>query len=308
MTPKERMQTILDGGTPDAPPHWELVYQIEDEVFGLDRPGRRDEAGEIALNIELMSKLIETYDWGVVYPAAVGGRMSLDGITRLKKALGGHALVVAFEWDGVFWMPSGDRFVDFCVMLYERPDELAGEARRKCDRAKEWVRRMADAGADFFCLAYDFGFNAGPFISPAHFRELVAPYLTEIVTAVHDAGLKAILHSDGDLRLLLDQLHGSGLDGYQSVDPQGSMDIRLVREQFPDWILMGNVMSSMMQETVEDEIRRSVRYCMTHGGMGKRYILSTSNCIFAGMPVRSYEIMLDEYRRIVGEAEGRHST
>ena len=301
MTARQRMQAILDGDAPDVPPHWELVYQIEDTVFGLDRPGGRTEAAEIALNIELMSRLVETYDWAVVYPAGVNGRMSLDGITRLKHELGSSALVVAFEWDGVFWMPPGDRFLDFSVMLYEKPDELSREARRKCDGAKEWVRRMADAGADFFCLAYDFGFNAGPFISPGHFRELVTPYLTEIVTEIHDAGLKAILHSDGDLRSLLDQLYSTGLDGYQSVDPQGNMDIRLVREQYPDWILMGNVMSSMMQDTNESAIRESVRYCMAHGGVGRRYILSTSNCIFAGMPVSSYEIMLDEYRRIVRE-------
>ena len=117
--------------------------------------------------------------------------------------------------------------------------------------------------------------------------------------------MEAILHSDGDLRLLLDQLHSTGLDGYQSIDPQGSMDIRAVREQYPDWILMGNVKSSMMQDGVEEEIRESVRYCMKYGGVGKRYILSTSNCIFEGMPVESYEIMLDEYKRIIVATRAR---
>ena len=311
MTQKERLQLILDGGCPDVPPHWELVYQIEDEVFGMDRPTSlaKDGAGpreiedrEIELNIELMGKMVEVYDWAAVYPVA----FSLRSIEELKKNLGDRALVVAFEWDGVFWMPPGDRFVDFAVMLFEKPGELHEEARRKCSTAKEWLKRLAGAGADFFCLAYDFGFNAGPFISPHQFGEYVIPYLTEIVQSIHDLGLKAILHSDGDLRLLLDQLYTSGLDGYQSVDPQGGMDIKAVREAYPDWILMGNVKSSMLQETVEDEIRESVRYCMRHGGVGKRYILSTSNCIFPGMPEESYNIMLDEYNRIVSAVqEGR---
>jgi uroporphyrinogen decarboxylase len=158
---------------------------------------------------------------------------------------------------------------------------------------------MADAGADFFCLAHDFGFNGGPFVSPDHFRQIVTPYLTEIVQSIHDMGRKAILHSDGDLRLILDQIHSTGIDGYHSVDPQGHMDIKKVRQDYPDWILMGNVKSSMLQETVEEEICRSVRYCMTYGGMGRRYIFSTSNCIFPGMPEESYRIMLDEYRKIL---------
>ncbi len=38
---------------------------------------------------------------------------------------------------------------------------------------------------------------------------------------------------------------------------------------------------------------------MTHGGIGKPYIFSTSNCIFNGMPTDSYRIMLDEYQRLI---------
>ena len=304
MTPKQRLQTILDGGVPDVPPHFELVFQIEDTVFGLDRPSAIDELDlldrekmdrQIKLNIELQMKLVETYNWAAVYPVA----FSTKAIEELKRALGDKAFIMSFEWDGVFWMPQGSEIMDFVVMLYERPEELHRRAREKCDKAKEWLKQMADAGTDFFCLAHDFGFNEGPFISPEHFSEFVTPYLTEIVQSIHDLKMKAILHSDGDLRTLLDQLYATGLDGYQSVDPQGHMDIRAVREQYPDWILMGNVKSSMMQDTIEDEIRKSVQYCMTYGGIGKPYILSTSNCIFNGMPQESYDIMLDEYRKMV---------
>jgi uroporphyrinogen decarboxylase len=304
--PKERLQMVLDGVAPEAPPHWELVYQIEDKVFGLDRPGDRNEDREIGLNIKLMTKMVETYEWAAIYPAKIGPVASLKGIRTLKKELGNHALVAGYEWDGVFWMPPGDKFVDLAVLLFEKPEELHRLARMKCEKAKAWLAREAGAGADFFVLAHDFGFNSGPFISPEHFGEFVIPYLTEIVHSIHDMGLKAILHSDGDLRLLLDQIYSTGIDGYQSVDPQGSMDIKQVRADYPEWILMGNVKSSMLQDTIETEIRESVRYCMKHGGVGKRYIFSTSNCIFKGMPVKSYEIMLDEYHRIIEAHQKNH--
>ena len=80
-----------------------------------------------------------------------------------------------------------------------------------------------------------------------------------------------------------------------------SMDIEAIRAKYYDWILMGNVKSSMMQDAVEEEIRKSVRYCLKYGGVGKRYILPTSNCIFEGMPVESCEIMLEEYRQIIAK-------
>jgi uroporphyrinogen decarboxylase len=37
---------------------------------------------------------------------------------------------------------------------------------------------------------------------------------------------------------------------------------------------------------------------MTHGKPGGRYIFSSSNCIFKGLPLESYHVMLDEYNRL----------
>jgi len=292
MTGKQRLECILDGQVPDAPPHWELAFQLEKEMLGMD-PDAVPESGRDAFQIEVYHRLIDEFGW-----AAVPGGYDAAGIARIKRALGHRALVPAFEGCGVFWIPMGSGMTDFAIQLFQRPQELHAEARRKCRVAKLFFRKAVDAGADFFVLTYDFGCNDGPFISPAHFADLIAPYLTELVQSIHDLGRKAILHSDGCLTPILDQIHATGIDGYQSIDPLGHMDIRQVREQYPDWILMGNVCCSMLQDTDGTAIRDAVRYCMAHGGIGKRYIFSTSNCIFKGMPPQSYRIMLDEYRRL----------
>jgi uroporphyrinogen decarboxylase len=233
----------------------------------------------------------------------VPGSYNPEELAFRKEQTGDRALIVGFEGDGVFWMPAGTDMMDFAVRIYEQPEEIHAEARQKCDAAKEVFRRHAEAGADFLLGAYDFGFNNAPYVSPDKFEEIVVPYLTELVEYAHDLGKKLILHSDGCLTLILDQIHKTGIDGYQSVDPQGAMDIKQVREQFPDWILMGNVECSTLQGTDEKKIRESVQYCMEHGGIGKPYIFSTSNCIFNGMPVESYKAMLDEYNRLCKAAK-----
>lgn len=308
MTPRQRLQTLLDGGTPDAPPHWELVFQIPLEFFGLDPAtvhaasysSESDHAQALyGFHSEVGARLIEECHWAAM-PAA--DAYSPAAVRATKEALGNLALIPGYEGAGVFWLLPGSEVMDFVVKLFERPEELHSEARQKCDAAKERLRALADAGADFFVGTYDFGFNDAPFISPDHFRQFVTPYLTEIVETAHDLGKVMILHSDGCLTQILDQIHATGIDGYQSVDPQGHMDIGVVREQYPDWLLMGNVNCSMMQEGPEEEIRRSVRACMDEGGVGKRYILSTSNCIFHGMPPENYRIMLDEYRACLARA------
>jgi len=297
MQSKKSLELILEGQVPSRPPHWELDFQIEKEMFGMDRDAVA-EADKAAYRLDVLHRLVEELGW-----AAVGGGYDWESVARTKKGLGGKALVAAYDGDGVFWMPTGDDMMDFAVRLYEHRDELHAEARQKCEKAKQFAKEAVDAGADFFVLTYDFGFNDGPFVSPADFADLVTPYMTELVQTIHDLGKKAILHSDGCLTQILDQIHSTGVDGYHSVDPQGHMDIKEVREQYSNWILMGNVACNMLQDINEKKIRESVQYCMTHGGIGKPYIFSTSNCIFEGMPPESYRITLDEYHRMTKDFE-----
>ena len=305
MTNRDRLNLVLQGRSPDYPPHFEIDFQLGKEMFGLDleAAGQGDYPSETARqdallkrHIELQERLVEELGYASAYFSHEHGDR---GIAEVKRALGDRALVRVHDWDGVFWMPSGNDMMDFVVKMFEHPEQMHAEARSKCDQAKARIRRQVDAGADFFVLCYDFGFNAGPFVSPRHFGEFIVPYLTEIVGAVHDLGKRALLHSDGCINELLDQIHATGVDGYQSVDPQGQMDIRAVRQRFPDWILMGNVHCGMLQDAHEARICESVQYCLQHGGIGKPYIFSTSNCIFSGMPPESYRMMLREYQRTI---------
>jgi uroporphyrinogen decarboxylase len=310
MTNKERLELLLAGGIPDIPPHFEIDFHLGKELFGIDLaavearryPNARARQEAIAdAYLELQTRLVEDLGYASTF---FHYELPLDlGITKIKNALGNRALLRVHDWAGTFWMPDGNSIMDFVVMMFERPDEMHAQARLKCEEAKERLRRQFDAGADFVILCYDVGFNTGPFISPEQYAEFIKPYLTEIVQTVHDLGKKAMLHSDGDIRTLLGHIHDTGVDGLQSIDPQGSMDIAAVRQQYPDWLLMGNVHCAMLQDAIDPQIRASVRNCMQHGGLGKRYIFSTSNCIFPGMPPESYRIMLDEYQQQCGHID-----
>ena len=303
---KKRLETLLAGGVPDAPPTWELVFQIQEEFFGMpphsavrEADYSSEDAKKLALwqyDFEVYERCVEELGW-----AAIRGGYEPDEVAFHKQRIGDRALVVGYESGGIFSMPSGRNMMDFAVRLYEDVDGLKAEARERCDRAKETFRRHIEAGADLLLGTWDLGFNDQPFCSPEKFEEIVVPYMTELVEYAHDLGKKLIIHSDGHLTPILDQIHKTGIDGYQSVDPQGGMDIKAVREAYPDWLLMGNVACNMLQDTNEEKIRESVLYCMEHGGIGKPFIFSTSNCIFNGMPTESYRVMLAEYHRCVEE-------
>jgi len=308
MTGRERMEAIFAGRIPDKIPHFELVFQIPELAFGKPwpNPGQFDcesEAGRelfMHAHFEIWDLIIERYGWDAIYmPHDLFG-LYPDGraMRRARDHFGSRAMIMEFNGMGTYWMPSGKDMVDFAVMIYEDPEKTHELAREKMRASIELAKKQIDAGADFIVINSDYGYNMGPFVSPSKFEEIVTPYLTEIVGAIHKMGSKAILHSDGDLRLILDQLVSTGLDGYQSVDPQGNMDIAEVKRQYGDrLILMGNVQTSLLQYVDEPLIRSAVNYCVNAAKPGGRYIFSSSNCIFTGLPLESYHVMLDEYEK-----------
>jgi uroporphyrinogen decarboxylase len=61
--------------------------------------------------------------------------------------------------------------------------------------------------------------------------------------------------------------------------------------------LIGNVNCGLMQTGTEQEVIQSVRYALQHGMHDGGYIFSTSNCVFAGMPLERYELILDIWKK-----------
>ncbi len=308
MNSRQRLQAVLNGQIPDKVPHMELVFQLEEEAFQTHWPTAEEMASASPAGRErllqhyfdIWEQIITTYDWaGIPLSTNLHGYFEGQVIPLGRKRFGERVMIYDFNGQGTFWMLPGSEMMEFTIKLFEHPKELHAEARQKCAASIELAKQQVDQGVDFICINSDYGYNRGPFVSPKMFAEFVTPYLSEIVAAIHQLGVKAILHSDGDLRLILGQLVSTGLDGYQSIDPQGFMDIAEVKRQYGQrLILMGNVQASLLQEVDEPLIRQSVRYAMQHGKPGGRFIFSTSNCIFKGMPLDSYHIMLDEYEKL----------
>ena len=53
----------------------------------------------------------------------------------------------------------------------------------------------------------------------------------------------------------------------------------------------------MLDTGTDEEVIASTRYALQHGMPGGGYIFSTSNCIYTGMRLERYELMLDVWRR-----------
>jgi uroporphyrinogen decarboxylase len=106
-------------------------------------------------------------------------------------------------------------------------------------------------------------------------------------------GYYVIKHTDGNIMPILDQLVQANPHALHSLDPQGSVDIAEVKRLYGDKVcLIGNVNCALMQTGTDDEVIQSTRYALQNGMPGGGYIFSTSNCVYTGMPIERYELIL----------------
>ena len=200
--------------------------------------------------------------------------------------------------DVTFGIPDGNTMIDFAYRMADEPEKLKGDADKRVEAALEKaVRQKTLGGLDGFALCTDYCFNRGPFLSPAKFGEFVTPYLTRLIAGYRELGFYTIKHTDGNIMPILDQLVAAKPHALHSLDPQAGVDIAEVKRRCGDRLcLIGNVKCSSLDSGSKEEIRESARYALEHGMPGSGYIFSTSNCIYTGMPLANYEVMLEVWK------------
>lgn len=304
MNSRNRMISTLRFEEPDRPPHFESMFEVENEAFGMRFPDRNTWAGmsstekdrAIGLCCDIYEKIIDRYEWDAL--AVYWPWSDPDGVRAAAGRFGSEVLIGGMCGDGVWSIENIDDWTAFSIDLFDRPETVHRGAAAKRDKALHKIDVLMDAGADFIFLPNDVAFNAGPFISPDQFSEFVEPYWRAQVDRVHDLGGYAFIHTDGQIMPILDQLIGVGADLLHSIDPMAGVDIAEVKRRTAGKMaIMGNVQCSLLQDGPEDAIRESARYCLNNAAPGGGYVFSTSNTIFPGMPLKNYEIMLDEFRK-----------
>lgn len=303
MTGRERMLKTLRFEEPDRPPHFEIMFELEQEAFGLKFPDRRLWAGCTAAGkermvetcMEVYVRIVEQYEWDAL--AVYWPWSDPDGVRAAKRTFGDRILIGSIVGDTTWAIDTIRDWMEFAGDLVEHPDRIHAAARDKTRRACAKFDELADAGADFIHVVNDVAFNGGPFISPGQFHEIVTPYMAEQVAHIRRRGVIPFVHTDGDITPILDDYLSLGAACFQSVDPMAGMDIAAVKRRCHGRMaLMGNVQCNLLQDGPLEAIRASALYCLEHASPGGGYIFGTSNTIFPGMPLRHYEYMLGVYR------------
>ena len=221
-------------------------------------------------------------------------RLSIEHVRMLS----GMDYLVTLHGDATYSLPSGNDMMDFIIKLADQPDEMKSEAQRRVDSALARGKRIKSWGTvDGFCLCSDYCFNDNPFLSPAMFDEFVTPYLAQIVAGYREMGFFVIKHTDGNIIPILDSLISTKPHALHSLDPQGGVDLAEVKRMAGDSVcLIGNVNCALLQTGTDEEAVRDVRRALAQGMPGGAYVFGTSNCIYTGMSLERYDLMLNIWR------------
>ena len=312
MTPREGFIAALERRPPSGRvPHFELVFFLTMEAFGKVHPSQRNyrqwdqmEEKERQLHREEIAEIYISAAQRFEHSAMFlhpnpGNEAEIIRMVDLVRNKTGDRYFLMIHGDATFGVPSGSRMAEFAYRLVDDPEGLKREAREMVDRAVERAALLRrECSLDGFALCSDYCYNSGPFLSPGQFGEFIAPYLTTLISGYRDMGYYVIKHTDGNIMPILDQLIEANPHALHSLDPQGGVDMAEVKRIAGEKVcLIGNVNCGLLDTGTEEEVIRCARYALTHGMPGGGYIYSSSNCIYTGMRLDRYELMLDVWRR-----------
>jgi uroporphyrinogen decarboxylase len=182
----------------------------------------------------------------------------------------------------------------FSIALFENRRLLETILDRYVDWTIAVARRVRDLGFDVFTTTDDMAFKTAPFFSPRVFHDVVMPRYRRLAQAVD---LPWVVHSDGNLMTLLDDLVSLGIAGVHPME-KGAMDIRAVKRAYGDRIcVLGNVDLNLLGMGTPAEVDREVRELIRDVGPGGGYIITSGNSLAGYLRPENVLAMRDGIRR-----------
>lgn len=184
-------------------------------------------------------------------------------------------------------------------------------ALRLIERVTETIdgllRRYLEAGGAFFDMVElpgdDYAGNTNLVMSPVMFRKFIKPSLIRLVQTVKSfrPEIKVMLHSDGMIEPLLNDLIEIGIDAVHPLEPLPAMDLERIKLKYGNRLsFLGGIDISHAMPGSRQDVIAEVKRRIAQLGPGGGYILSPANHLQADVPPENV-VTLYEAAREFGE-------
>ena len=179
--------------------------------------------------------------------------------------------------------------------MIAEPELIHDIMKSICARNMEVLDTVLPYDFDFLLFGDDWGQQRGLIMGPHCWREFIKPYLKQMYEKVRDSGKYVMQHSCGDNRLIMDDLYETGLNVYQTYQPEiyGLDYADTLRGKIAVWGAISTQRD--LPGKTPDELRAIIRETLGRFKETGGLIAAPTHDIPSDVPVENIAAMADEF-------------
>ncbi len=194
------------------------------------------------------------------------------------------------------WVVGTERTL---MALVEEPEWCVDMFNHFLDMSIAMWDQVWNAGYTFDSILWfdDMGFKLNQFFSVKTYRELLKPVHKRAIDWAHAKGIKAHLHSCGDIRPLVPELLSIGLDALNPLEVKAGMDPLLLKKQYgKDLVLHGGINAVLwdQREKIEAEMQKTIPALKENGG----YIFSSDHSVPSSVSLENFLAIVELAKKL----------
>lgn len=185
----------------------------------------------------------------------------------------------------------------FLIALIEDPEWCIDMVNHCVDLNLMLLDKLWDDGYMFDSVFWcdDMGYKGTTFFSTKTYQEILKSAHKKAVDWAHNKGIKAHLHSCGNVMAFVPEFVEIGIDALNPLEIKAGMDPVKIKSEYGDAMLLHGGINAMLWkdlELIESEIKKILPVVMQNGG----YIFSSDHSVPVDVP-------LENFRRVVNLAK-----
>ena len=237
--------------------------------------------------------MISNFDPFVVWPEWRAFKPQFDALRLRDK----YVLCYSYgPWEAI-WRMHG--FEQSLLDVHDNPTFIGEMANAHVDLVIATLARARDEGIvpDGYYMGEDLGYRSGTLFSPRSYRDVLWPAQRRLGDYLHSQNISFFMHTDGDIRAIIPDLIGAGIEVLQPLEARVGLHVRdLKREYGKDLCFFGNISVEALagsKEVIEQEVREKVLAAMPGGG----YIYHSDHSVPHNVSFEQYQYALQMVRK-----------
>jgi uroporphyrinogen-III decarboxylase len=169
-------------------------------------------------------------------------------VKDLEKASRTRDLFVMAVIDGPFQMLTEKK--GLMNLLYEwkqEKDSIRKQYEQEAKKNYHILDHILEQAVDAVIIADDLAGERSPLLDPRDIQELFSPFYIQAISKIHNRQSYALLHSCGNISMLLPQIITYGFDGLAAIQHQANNLIAMKKEYGSRLVFMAGIEGALLE-------------------------------------------------------------